>query len=104
MTAPLNELYSIAVTISKTESHTTKQHLVSQFVQMSDSLQENVNMLEAVFNETVSGVSNNDVINAAGASIKLVEKLTPHAVAAARSLIGKHNSFVYSMFIVVLCR
>ena len=91
MAAPLSKLYSIAVTINKTESHTTKQHLVNQFAQMSDGLQGNVNMLEAVFNETVSGVYNNDAINAAGASIKIIEKLTSHAIAAAKSLLGRKD-------------
>ena len=38
MAAPLSKLYSVAVTISKTESHTTRQHLVNQFAQMSDKL------------------------------------------------------------------
>ena len=89
MGAPLSKLYSIAVIINKTEWHTTKQHLVNQFAQMSDGLQEHMNMLEAVFNETVSGVDNNDTIKTAGASIKIIKKLTPHAISAARSLIGK---------------
>ena len=96
MAAPLSKLYSIAVTINKTESRTTKQHLVNQFAQMSDRLQENVNMLEAVFNKTVSSVYNNDVINAAGASIKIIETLTPHAIAAAKSLLGKVDGLCLS--------
>ena len=61
---------------------------MNQFAQMSDRLQENVNMVEAVFNETVSGLYSNDTVNAAGASIKVVQKLMPHSVAAARSVIG----------------
>ena len=94
MAAPLNKLYSIAVTINKTESHTTTQHLVNQFAQISDRLQENVNMLEAVFNETVSGLYSSDTVNAAGASIKVVQKLTPHSIAAARSVIGNKRDNV----------
>ena len=89
MAAPLSKLYSIAVTINKTESHTTRQHLVSQFAQMSDKLQESVNMLEATFNETVSGVYGNVSVNTAGASIKVIEKLTPLSITAARLVIGK---------------
>ena len=89
MAAPLSRLYSIAVTINKTQSDATKQHLVNQFAQMSDGLQENVNILEAVFNETVAGVNNSNAIKAAGASIKIIGKLTPHALAAVKSQIGK---------------
>jgi len=99
MAAPLSKLSSIAVTISKTESHTTRQHLVNQFAQLSDRLQESVGMLETVFTETVSGVYNNDVINAAGAAIKIIRKLTPHSIAAARSLVGKyHRVFLNSIY------
>ena len=47
-----------------------------------------MNMLEEVFNETVSGLYNNNTVNAAGASIKAVQKLIPHYTAAARSVIG----------------
>ena len=89
MAAPLSNLYSIAMTINKTESHTTRQHLVNQFAQMSDKLQENVNMLEATFNETVSGVHGNVSVNAAGDFIKVIVKLMPHSITAARSVIGE---------------
>ena len=103
MAAPLSKLYSIAVTINKTESHTTKQHLVNQFAQMSDGLQERVNMLEATFNETISGVHNNDTIDAAGAAIKVIEKLTPLAIAAAKSLLGKKMGCISILLLVLLC-
>ena len=88
MATPLNKPYSFAVTINKTESRITTQQLVNQFAQMSDRLQENMNMLEVVFNETVSGLYSNDTVNAAGASINVMQTLTPHSIAAARSLIG----------------
>ena len=69
---------------------------------MSDGLQENINMLEATFNNTVSGVHNNDTIDAAGAAIKIIEKLMPHAIAAAKSLLGKKMGCSY-LLLVLLC-
>ena len=101
MATPLNKLYSIAVTINKTQSDTTKQHLVNQFAQMSDGLQENMNTLEAVFDETVAGAYNSKAINAASASIKIIGKLTPRAIAAAKSLLGKieKNFKILNLFV-----
>ncbi|XP_065919621.1 vinculin-like [Dysidea avara] len=98
MAAPLSKLVGIAVAISKTESETTKQHLMNQFAAISDHLSQHVGVLETTFDQTVLSVHKDSTVNSAGASIKILRKLTPHSIAAARSLTDDQSLAVVEHF------
>lgn len=98
MAAPLSKLVGIAVAISKTQSEATKQHLTNQFAGISDHLIQRTGVVETTFDQAVAIAHKDITVNSAGASIKVLRKLTPHCIAAARSLTGQISAFLRCMY------
>lgn len=86
MSTPLDHLVEVALQANQ-RSGMAKQHLMDQFEKKASFLSDQLQVVCELFNEATDGVTGADpAIDKADKAIGFLNKLTPHAIGAARSL------------------
>ena len=85
--APLDRLVDIALQANRTSNLQTKRLLMKRFDAKANFLTQQLNSVERLFGSVAASlVQPEKSVRSAGAAIGFLKKLSPHAVAAAKSL------------------